>query len=116
LAEAEVLSVLLERVLRKLSETGELSPESSVIKLYFSELHRRIGELAVRMEGLPGQLVADVDKAHDLNVSAAAWMYEHLRSWRYLLGAGTSEIQRNHISEGVLGLPKEPPLAASTKA
>jgi alkylation response protein AidB-like acyl-CoA dehydrogenase len=108
LAEADVLTIVLERVLRELATTGTLSPASSVVKLMFAELHRKITEIAVDLEGLPGQLAAANGAVAALEESPSAWMQHHLRSWLYLLGGGTSEIQRNHIAEGVLGLPKEP--------
>jgi hypothetical protein len=79
----------------------------------FSELYRKITEIAVDLEGLPGQLATSNGAAAALGESPAAWMQHHLRSWSYLLGGGTSEIQRNHIAEGVLGLPREPRNAPS---
>jgi hypothetical protein len=94
--------------LRELAATGTLSPASSVVKLMFAELHRKITEIAVDLEGLPGQLAAPDGAVAAFEESPSAWMQHHLRSWLYLLGGGTSEIQRNHIAEGVLGLPKEP--------
>ena len=118
LADADVLTIVLERVLRELATTGTLSPASSVVKLMFAELHRKITEIAVDLEGLPGQLagadgaLAAKSMVAALEDSPSAWMQHHLRSWLYLLGGGTSEIQRNHIAEGVLGLPKEPRPAA----
>jgi len=102
-AEADVLAAVLERVLEDLTTTGRLNPASSVVKLMFAELHRKITAAAVDLEGLPGQLVAQPGE----------WLHHHLGSWRYLLGAGTSEMQRNQIAEGVLGLPREPRGAAS---
>jgi alkylation response protein AidB-like acyl-CoA dehydrogenase len=113
LADADVLTIVLERVLRELATTGTLNPASSVVKLMFAELHRKITEVAVDLEGLPGQLAAPNGAAATLGEIPAAWMQHHLRSWTYLLGGGTSEIQRNHIAEGVLGLPREPRNAAS---
>jgi alkylation response protein AidB-like acyl-CoA dehydrogenase len=108
LADADVLTAVLQQVLRELATTGTLGPASSVVKLMFAELHRRITEVAVEFEGLAGQVVAPEDASAVLEHSAAAWLEHHLRSWIYLLGGGTSEIQRNHIAEGVLGLPKDP--------
>jgi alkylation response protein AidB-like acyl-CoA dehydrogenase len=107
LADADVLTAVLERVLRELADTGRLSPASSVVKLLFSQLHRRITDAAVDIEGLPGQLVAGQVGDDHLTSSSAAWLLHHLRSWLYALGGGTNEIQRNHIAEGVLGLPKD---------
>ena len=107
LAEADVLTIVLERVLRELATTGSLSPASSVVKLMFAELHRKITAAAVDFEGLAGQIVHGAGATARLEDDAAAWLHHHLRSWLYLLGGGTSEIQRNHIAEGVLGLPRE---------
>jgi alkylation response protein AidB-like acyl-CoA dehydrogenase len=110
-AEADVLAAVLERVLQDLSTTGRLNPAGSIVKLMFAELHRKITAVAVDLEGLPGQLFA----AHDNAVEQpGGWLHHHLGSWRYLLGAGTSEMQRNQIAEGVLGLPREPRGAASS--
>jgi alkylation response protein AidB-like acyl-CoA dehydrogenase len=107
-AEADVLAMVFERVLNDLTTTGRLNPASSVVKLMFAELHRKITAAAVDIEGLPGQLVADVVDDEKLAEHPAGWLHHHLSSWRYLLGAGTSEMQRNQIAEGVLGLPREP--------
>ena len=106
-ADSDVLTTVLERVLRELADTGRLSPASSVVKVMFAELHRTITAVAVDIEGLGGQIAA-TSGDDELTTSPAAWTLNHLRSWVYLLGGGTSEIQRNQIAEGVLGLPREP--------
>jgi alkylation response protein AidB-like acyl-CoA dehydrogenase len=36
------------------------------------------------------------------------WEFDFLNSYTWTISAGTSEIQRNIISEQVLGMPREP--------
>ena len=89
----------LTRLLR-----GEMpGPESSVIKLYGSELFQRMTDLAMEIQGPLAQLwedenFADVERGWG---KTATW------SRAYTIFSGTSEIQRNIISERVLGLPKD---------
>ena len=88
----------LTRLLR-----GEMpGPESSIIKLYGSELFQRMTDLAMEIQGPLAQLwedenFADVERGWG---KTATW------SRAYTIFSGTSEIQRNIISERVLGLPR----------
>ena len=77
-------------------------PESSIQKLYWSELDQRLHRLAVDLQGTFGQLVTGSPRA----VDGGRWQFGELNSLRFTIARGTSEIQRNIISERVLGLPR----------
>jgi hypothetical protein len=81
----------------RLMEGGHTGPESSLVKIFWSELDVRLHETALRLLGSRAELVDGDD---------AAWM----KGWQFALSgpiyAGTNEIQRNVVAERVLGLPR----------
>ncbi|MBV8453912.1 MAG: acyl-CoA dehydrogenase family protein [Deltaproteobacteria bacterium] len=77
-------------------------PESSIQKLAYSELNLRIQKFAMELLGAYGQMTYQAPLAID----EGKWSYRILAARGMILGAGTSEIQRNIIGERVLGLPK----------
>lgn len=74
---------------------------ASVTKLLWANWHRGLGELAMDVLGAPG-LIADAP-GEDLN----AWQRLFLFSRADTIYGGSNEVQRNIISERVLGLPRE---------
>ncbi|WP_067719097.1 acyl-CoA dehydrogenase family protein [Nocardia yamanashiensis] len=103
------LRVLRAHVLRTL-ESGHdgasvdartAAGQASVTKLLWANWHRDLGELAMDVLGAPG-LIADA-KDDDLN----AWQRLFLFSRADTIYGGSNEVQRNIISERVLGLPRE---------
>ena len=91
------------RTLAALAAGRPPGPEASVAKLFWSEYHKKLGELAMDIEGPDALLRPDGD---DYPVSA--WQSVFLSSRGGTIYSGTSEIQRNIIGERALGLPKEP--------
>src|SRR5699024_5488969 len=89
--------------LSRLEAGGELGPESSVNKLFWSELDIAMHETALEMLG-PLAEVADPDSAID----NARWVDGYLFSLAGPIYGGTDQIQRNTIAERLLGLPREP--------
>jgi alkylation response protein AidB-like acyl-CoA dehydrogenase len=77
-------------------------PESSIQKLAYSELNLRIQKFAMELLGAYGQITYQAPLAID----EGKWSYRMLAARGMIIGAGTSEIQRNVIGERVLGLPK----------
>jgi alkylation response protein AidB-like acyl-CoA dehydrogenase len=77
-------------------------PESSIQKLAYSELNLRIQKFAMELLGAYGQMMYQAPLAID----EGKWSYRMLAARGMIIGAGTSEIQRNVIGERVLGLPK----------
>ena len=71
-------------------------------KLFWSEYHKRLGEIAMTVEGADGLLRPDGD-----GYPVSAWQSVFLSSRAGTIYSGTSEIQRNIIGERALGLPKE---------
>jgi alkylation response protein AidB-like acyl-CoA dehydrogenase len=94
--ELEIMRLNALRTMTSLS-AGEPGPEVSIGKLYWSEWHRRLGELAQAVQGKAGLVV--VDGGSDLQRL-------YLFSRADTIYAGSSEIQRNIIAERTLGLPK----------
>lgn len=76
--------------------------EASIAKLYGSELQNRLGNAAVNIPGLAGQLTRGSPYAP---LEGALERY-YLAATSYTVAAGTSEVQRNIIAMRGLGLPR----------
>jgi alkylation response protein AidB-like acyl-CoA dehydrogenase len=107
-AEIEVLGLLGQRLARDVERTGEVGPEGSIVKLFYSETLQRLTALAVRITGPAAML--DERREFATSWTSGQWMIDHLKSWNWTIAAGSNEIQRNIIGEKVLGLPREPRL------
>lgn len=111
--ETEVFRHNSYRTLSRLGSGKPIGPEASLNKLYWSEMETRLyetgmdvmGELAELSPAAPAVMASlDTDLAKD------AWKHWHKQYWysrASTIYAGTTEIQKNIISERVLGLPKE---------
>ena len=105
-AEVEVLGLLGQRLAGSVERTGEVGPEGSIVKLFYSETLQKLTGLALRIRGLPAML--DEPREFATTWTSGAWMIDHLKSWNWTIAAGSNEIQRTIIGERVLGLPREP--------
>ena len=112
-ARVEVMRFIGYRILTDVLEGKEVSTAASVSKLYWSEYHRRVTELALDVEGLAGLVPAGrrrralrADDPGSDPASSSAWWQVSLNARAGTIYAGTSEVQRNIIAEGVLGLPR----------
>jgi alkylation response protein AidB-like acyl-CoA dehydrogenase len=94
------------RTLAALAAGRPPGPEASVAKLFWSEYHKKLGELAMDIEG-PDALL----RPEGGDYPVTAWQSVFLSSRGGTIYSGTSEIQRNIIGERALGLPKEPRVA-----
>ena len=81
----------------KLVEGERTGPESSMVKLFWSELDVQLHELALDLLSDHAELVDGDD---------ATWMKGYQFALAGPIYAGTNEIQRNVVAERVLGLPR----------
>ena len=79
----------------RLAAGGELGAESSVTKVFWSDLDVALHQTALDMRGADAEL-------------ADSWTDGLLFALGGPIYAGTNEIQRNIIAERLLGLPREP--------
>ena len=102
--EAQAMKFMGYRGFSKFAK-GMESPEHSILKLYGSELGRR---LALEVTEALGPLALDFDRGpigfH--GGDPVPWPTKYLRSFANTIAGGTSEIQHNIIAERVLGMPR----------
>ena len=94
------------RLLASLAGGREPGPEASTSKLFWSEYHKRFGEIALDIVGADALIRPDGD-----GYPTDDWQDIFLSSRAGTIYSGTSQIQRNIIGERALGLPKEPRVA-----
>ncbi len=75
----------------------------SVTKLVGTELNHDLARLALDLLGSYGPLAADDRRA----VAGGLWPFEFMFTLGMIIGGGTSQIQKNIISERGLGLPRQ---------
>ncbi|WP_334144744.1 acyl-CoA dehydrogenase family protein [Rhabdothermincola sp.] len=108
LAEAYVEVRLFQlhnwRSLSRLAHGRELGPEGSALKLYWSEMSKRLHDTAMAVLADAAPLWWGASGNPGGGRWQRSWLYYHAAS----VFAGTNEIQRTIIGERVLGLPREP--------
>ncbi len=100
--DVELLKLHNWRVLTQILRRGVPGPESSIVKLFWSEMSQRLHDAAMRVLGPRGVLLPGDRRAPDRGRWSRSYMYYRSGT----IFAGTSEIQRNIIAQRVLGLPK----------
>jgi alkylation response protein AidB-like acyl-CoA dehydrogenase len=75
---------------------------ASAVKLFYTELYQRVTEVGLRLAGRAALSRDDVG-----GFPTQAFSGKHMNSLSLTIAAGSSQIQRNIISERILGLPRE---------
>ena len=90
-------------------------PESSIVKLMWSEYHQELVELAMDIIGADATAPSGREAANAVMTdalgspySSKAWVMTWLGARPGTIYAGSSQVQRNIIGDRVLGLPREP--------
>ncbi|MEV0368948.1 acyl-CoA dehydrogenase family protein [Streptomyces sp. NPDC050636] len=86
----------------RLAAGADLGAESSLNKVFWSELDIALHETALDLLGAEGELADNANDAPDHGSWAEGWTF----SLAGPIYAGTNEIQRDIIAERLLGLPK----------
>jgi len=90
------------RTLTQLRRHGKPGPESSLVKLFWSEMSQRLHDTAMQVLGVDGQYWPGEPRA----TGRGRWLRSYLYYRAATIFAGTSEVQRNIIEQRVLGLPR----------
>jgi alkylation response protein AidB-like acyl-CoA dehydrogenase len=103
------------RVLTRFLGGHHPGPDAAVSKLFWSEYHKLVTELAVDILGADalaptGRKPSSAFQTDDAGApnDSNSWVGTFLNARAGTIYAGSSQIQRNIIGEMVLGLPKEP--------
>lgn len=114
-SQVEIMRYLGMRTLTGFLRGRHPGPEGSTFKLFWSEYHRIVTELAVDILGADamvpsGRPPSNAFQTDDVGAppDSASWVGVFLNARAGTIYAGTSQIQRNILGEMVLGLPKEP--------
>ena len=99
--EIEVAKLNNWRTLTRLARGAPLGPESSFIKLYWSEMSQRIHDTVMQALAPRGLLEGGPE-----SVARGRLVRSYLYYRAASIFAGTSEVQRNIIAQRVLGLPR----------
>jgi alkylation response protein AidB-like acyl-CoA dehydrogenase len=100
--DAETYRLYTLQTVTRLADGEKAGAESSLNKIFWSELDVRLHEAALDLLGPDAELVAGAPGA----VDDGAWMKGYQFALAGPIYAGTNEIQRNVVAERVLGLPR----------
>lgn len=113
--QVEMMRFLGMQTLTAFLAGGHPGPGASIFKLYWSEYHKVVTELAVDILGAAALTPTGRHPSSSLSVDdpgapddSASWVGTMFVACGGTIYAGTSQVQRNIIGERILGLPKEP--------
>jgi alkylation response protein AidB-like acyl-CoA dehydrogenase len=103
------------RVLTQFLAGHHPGPDAAIGKLYWSEYHKVVTELAVDILGADAMIPTGRRPSSSFSTDDAgapnstwSWVGTFLNARAGTIYAGSSQVQRNIMGEMVLGLPKEP--------
>ena len=93
-----------------INKSGDTALARMVVKLQGTELRHDLEALVIDVTGELG-LFYGIDNPYVRDVGS--WQFHYMFYLGLIIGGGTSQIQKNIISERGLGMPKEPKLPAT---
>jgi len=102
--DAEAYTLSTYQTASKLESGNSIGPEASCNKIFWSELDLQMHYTAISLLGARSEILPDND---ELIAELGNWMEDFVHSHAGPIYAGTNEIQRNIISERVLGMPRQ---------
>lgn len=101
--DAEAYALNTYQTVSRLMGGGKIGAESSLNKIFWSELDILMHETALSLLDARGELLASAPAAD----GAGDWLDGFIFALAGPIYAGTNEIQRNIIAERILGLPRK---------
>jgi alkylation response protein AidB-like acyl-CoA dehydrogenase len=102
--DVEIFRLHNARTLTRLARGEPIGPESSLVKLFWTEMSQHLNETAGALIGADALRTSEDPRA----VDGGRWQRGMLWSRAASIAGGTSEIQKGIIGERILGLPREP--------
>ncbi len=106
-AKTEALKFHSLRLLSHTLKDEDPGVSRLIVKYYGTVLSRELSDIALEALGEIGQLYAGSPHVR----SHGSWQWRNMFDLGLIIGGGTSQIQKNIISERGLGMPREPKLA-----
>ena len=88
----------------RINKNQDVKLASMIVKLQSTELRHELESLAIDVMGELGLAYGD----NPYLKGGGSWQYQYMYYLGLIIGGGTSQIQKNIISERGLGMPKEP--------
>ena len=101
--DADAYRLYTFQTVTRMMEGGSIGADSSLNKIFWSEMDVETHETALDLLGQLGELEETAGEAVDFG----AWMKSYQFALAGPIYAGTNEIQRNIVAERVLGLPRK---------
>ncbi len=104
-ARIEAMRAMLATLMANRIAGREAVGDASILKLAYSRLSRDFTALGLRLQGFAA--MRDTHYVLGAGYETGNWMFDFLNSYQYNIAGGSNEIQRNIVSERVLGMPRE---------
>ena len=101
--DAEAYALNTYQTVSRLLAGGKIGAESSLNKIFWSELDMKMHETGLALLGARGELLPGTEEAEGVG----DWLDGYLFALSGPIYAGTNEVQRNIIAERILGLPRK---------
>jgi alkylation response protein AidB-like acyl-CoA dehydrogenase len=102
----EACCALADQFLLRRIAGEERVGDASIVKLFYARVLREFTKLGLRVEGIAAQHRAPI--TYGGGQETGNWMADFMNSYAWSIAGGSDEIQRNIISERLLGMPREP--------
>ena len=104
--KVEACCALADQFLQKRISGQEQVGDASIIKLFYARTLREFTTLGLRVNALSGQYRTPM--TYGGGQETGNWMVDFMNSYNWSIAGGSDEVQRNIISERLLGMPREP--------
>jgi alkylation response protein AidB-like acyl-CoA dehydrogenase len=103
--QIDALVALADGFLGRRIAGEERAGDASIVKLYYARVLRSFTALGLRISGIEGQYHQDFTSGG--SQETGNWAVDFMNSYAWSIAGGSDEIQRNIISERLLGMPRE---------